>query len=186
MNTGENSLRSGLAWTSDGVLLCSSPVIASRRDAGWSSCSSGLVGAVGSEAGWPAWWALAIADGVGCRCLLLVDLQLPCPLDASVAMTEVTDASLSEVCIFILLLLGGARTNGRWRCCGERWFDSARFTVGGSHTQCIKYIHTSAFQNIHKCSLHWIWNMSQLYKQQYIISCHNNNKHNKFKQHTSK
>jgi hypothetical protein len=23
------------------------------------------------------------------------------------------------------------------------------------------YIHTSAFQNIHKCSLHWIWNMSQ-------------------------
>jgi hypothetical protein len=33
---------------------------------------------------------------------------------------DMADASMSEVRIFILLLLGSARTNGRWRCRGER------------------------------------------------------------------
>jgi hypothetical protein len=46
-------------------------------------------------------------------------------------VTDETDASVSDACIFILLQLGGALTNGRWRCHGERLFGIARFTVGG-------------------------------------------------------
>jgi hypothetical protein len=51
-------------------LPCSSPVIASRRDAGRSSCSSGLANVWGGEAGWLAWGALAELAAVR----LLVDL----------------------------------------------------------------------------------------------------------------
>jgi hypothetical protein len=50
MNIAENSLRSGPAWASDDV-LCSSSVIASRRDAGPSSRSSGLAGESPAAAG---------------------------------------------------------------------------------------------------------------------------------------
>jgi hypothetical protein len=49
--------------------------------------------------------------------LLLVDSLLQCSLDVNVA---VTDASVSDVCIFIHLSLGSARTNGHWSCHGER------------------------------------------------------------------
>jgi hypothetical protein len=42
MNTGENSLHSGLAWASDGVLPWSSPLIVSWHGARQSFCSSGL------------------------------------------------------------------------------------------------------------------------------------------------
>jgi hypothetical protein len=48
---------------------------------------------------------------------LLVDSLLRCSLDASIV---VTDASASDVRIFILLPLGGALTNGHWSCHGER------------------------------------------------------------------
>jgi hypothetical protein len=90
-------------------------VIASRLDAGQSSCHSGLAGASDSEASW-------LAGGPDERkrslselaaVLLLVDSLLRCSLDASVV---VTDASILEVCICIRLLLGGARTNGCWSC----------------------------------------------------------------------
>jgi hypothetical protein len=84
MNTSENSLYSRLAWASDGILPCSSLVIANQRDAGrsscssrlaqasdgvlpcsssvivskwdagWISCSGRLAGASGGKAGWPA------------------------------------------------------------------------------------------------------------------------------------
>jgi hypothetical protein len=47
---------------------------------------------------------------------LLLDLLLHCFLDASV----VTDATILDVCIFILLPLGGMLTNGCWRSSGER------------------------------------------------------------------
>jgi hypothetical protein len=50
---------------------------------------------------------------------LLVDSLLWCSLDAGIV---VTGASVPEVCIFILLSLGGALTNGRWSYRGERWF----------------------------------------------------------------
>jgi hypothetical protein len=100
MNTGKPSLHSRLAWASDGVLLWSNPVVASRL--------AGLMGAG------DCWWSR-----------LLLDLLLCCCHDASVVVTDVTDASMSEARIFILLLLGSARTNGRWRWCGERWFGSA-------------------------------------------------------------
>jgi hypothetical protein len=68
-----------------------------------------------SKAGWPdeCWQSLVESTAV----LLLVDSLLPCSLDASIV---VTDASVLEVHIFILLPLGGARTNERWSCCGER------------------------------------------------------------------
>jgi hypothetical protein len=49
--------------------------------------------------------------------LLLVDLLLQCSVDISIV---VTDDSVSEACIFILLSLGGTLTNGRWSWCGER------------------------------------------------------------------
>jgi hypothetical protein len=45
-----------------------------------------------------------------------------------------SDASMSDVRVFILLSLGGALTNGRRRCRGERWLGSALFTVGDSHS----------------------------------------------------
>jgi hypothetical protein len=102
------------------------------RPAGqWSSCHSGwpvLVTARPADllsAGdcWQSWVLV----------LLLVDPLLQCSHDVSVAMTDVTDASMLEARIFILLSLGGAWTNGHWSCHGERWLDSARFTVGGSH-----------------------------------------------------
>jgi hypothetical protein len=83
MNNGKNSLCSGLAWASDGndiivpekghlsdagrgcchsgltsasIILpsSSSSMLASWRDARWSSCSNGLAGASGGEASWPA------------------------------------------------------------------------------------------------------------------------------------
>jgi hypothetical protein len=38
---------------------------------------------------------------------------LQCSVDVTVAMTV---GSMLEVHIFILLFLGGAQTNGRWRC----------------------------------------------------------------------
>jgi hypothetical protein len=63
---------------------------------------------------------LMSAGEVGCRSLLLVDSQLRCSLDASVAVTDVTYASVSEARIFMLLSLGGARKNGRWKFRGER------------------------------------------------------------------
>jgi hypothetical protein len=48
--------------------------------------------------------------------LLLVDSLLPCSLDARVI---VTDDSVSDIRIFILLLLGDTLTNGHWSCHGE-------------------------------------------------------------------
>jgi hypothetical protein len=52
--------------------------------------------------------------------LLLEDLPLRCFLDASIVVTEVTDTNMSEAHISIFLLLGGAQTNGRWRCGCDR------------------------------------------------------------------
>jgi hypothetical protein len=91
-------------------------VIASRQDAGRGSCSSGLAGASGGEAGSPAKLlprlaGLMSAGGVGCRCLLRVDSQLGCSLDASVAVTDVSVTSVSEVRIFIFF-------SGR---CANQW-----------------------------------------------------------------
>jgi hypothetical protein len=94
-------------------------VLSSRQDARRSSCSSGVAGTGCGEApataGWPDkhWQSLAESAAV----LLLVDLLLQCCLDASVV---VTDASMLEVRMFLLVLLGGSRTNGRWSCHGER------------------------------------------------------------------
>jgi hypothetical protein len=48
--------------------------------------------------------------------LLLVDPLLRCSLDVSLA---VTDASVSDIRIFIHLSLHSTWTNGRWSCCGE-------------------------------------------------------------------
>jgi hypothetical protein len=80
-----------------------------------SSCRSGLAGASGGEAGWPdECWQLLVESAV---VLLLVDSLLQYSLDASVV---VTDASVPEDHIFILLSLGGALTKGHWRCHGER------------------------------------------------------------------
>jgi hypothetical protein len=47
---------------------------------------------------------------------LLVESLLRCSLDASMV---VTDASISDVYIFILLPLGSALTSGHWTACGE-------------------------------------------------------------------
>jgi hypothetical protein len=49
--------------------------------------------------------------------LLLVGPPLRCSLDLSVIMT---DASVREVRVFILLSLGGTLTNRPWSCRGER------------------------------------------------------------------
>jgi hypothetical protein len=62
------------------------------------SCSSKLAGASGGEASWPVKLlqrlaGLMSAGGVSCQCLLLVDSQLQCSLDLSVAVTDATDAS---------------------------------------------------------------------------------------------
>jgi hypothetical protein len=46
-----------------------------------------------------------------------LDSLLWCSLDVSIAVTV---ASMLDVCIFTLLSLGGARTNGHWSCRGER------------------------------------------------------------------
>jgi hypothetical protein len=72
-----------------------------------------------NSSGWLAWWALAIACGVGCRCVLLVllvDSQLRCSPYVSVA---VTDASVSEARICILFVWWRGN-QGRWSCRGER------------------------------------------------------------------
>jgi hypothetical protein len=96
-------------------------VLASRQDARQSFCSCRLAGASGGEApataGGPDehWQSLVESAAV----LLLVDSLLRCSLDASIVMTVVTDASVPEVRIFILMSLGGMRTNGRWSCCVE-------------------------------------------------------------------
>jgi hypothetical protein len=94
--------------------LRGSSLLASRRDAGRSSCNSGLAVLAARPACWPdeRWRSLAESAAV----LLLVDSLLRCSPDASIV---VTDASVSEVRIFILLSLGGARTNGCWSCHGE-------------------------------------------------------------------
>jgi hypothetical protein len=58
-------------------------------------------------------------EPAGCQAssvLLFVDSLLQCSLDAGVV---VTDASRPEVCLSILLSLGGALTNGYWNCHGE-------------------------------------------------------------------
>jgi hypothetical protein len=61
-----------------------------------------VVGASGGEVSWPGerWKLLAESAAV----LLLVVSLFPCSLDAVIV---VTDASVLEVCIFILLFLGG-------------------------------------------------------------------------------
>jgi hypothetical protein len=89
-------------------------VIANQQNAGRSSCSSGLAGTSGGEAGWPdECWRLQ-AESVAV--LLLVDPLLLCSFDTSVV---VTDASVWEVHLFIFLSLGGSLTNGCWSCRGE-------------------------------------------------------------------
>lgn len=45
--------------------------------------------------------------------LLVVDSLLRCSLDANVVVNDVTDGSVSEACICIVLSLGCVRTNGR-------------------------------------------------------------------------
>jgi hypothetical protein len=78
-------------------------------------------------ADWPdeRWQSLAELAVV----LLLVVLLLWCSLDAGIV---VTDASVSDIHIFILLPLDGALTNGCWSCHGEHRLGSACFTLGGS------------------------------------------------------
>jgi hypothetical protein len=115
-DAGWSSCSKRLAWANDSVRSCRSQMIVSWWDPGRRSCGNGLAGASSGDAGWLAklllaWWALAITGGINCRCLLLVDSQLQCSLNVSIA---VTDASMSEVCVFINLLLGGKLTNGRW------------------------------------------------------------------------
>jgi hypothetical protein len=68
-------------------------------------------------AGWPdeRWRLLAELAAVP----LLVDSLLWCSLDARVVVTDVTDASVSEAHIFILLSPGSAQTNGHWSCHGK-------------------------------------------------------------------
>jgi hypothetical protein len=51
---------------------------------------------------------------------LLLDSLLRSCLDASVVVTDVTDASVSEARIFIPLSLGGARIDEHWRYHGKR------------------------------------------------------------------
>jgi hypothetical protein len=105
-----------LAWASDGVLFYSSSVIASRRDAGRSTCSSGLAWASDGvlfcsgaacffaaarwlRAGWPEKLlprrAGLMSPDDRCRSRLRIDSLLRCCLDASVVVTDVTDPSLS-------------------------------------------------------------------------------------------
>jgi hypothetical protein len=64
--------------------------------------------------------------------LLLVDSLLWCSPDASLAVTH---ATMTEVCIFIVLLLVITRwpiTSECWSCCREHLLGSNCFTVGGS------------------------------------------------------
>jgi hypothetical protein len=60
--------------------------------------------------------------------VLLVDSQFRCSFDVSVA---VTDASVSEVDIFILLSLAGGLINGLWSCRGERLLHCGMLPKGG-------------------------------------------------------
>jgi hypothetical protein len=83
------------------------------------ACASDGGGIVDSETdGWldERWRSVAESAAV----LLLLDSLLWCSPVAIVVVTDVTDISVSEARLFIILSLDGERTNGRWSCRGER------------------------------------------------------------------
>jgi hypothetical protein len=109
-------------------------VIASRRDAGRSSCSSWLAGASGGQAGWPSKLMSRLAglsaDGVGCRCLLLVNSQLQClqcSLDVTIAATAVTDANVGGP-----RGVGAVVVNAGWVALASLWEAHTPSNVGQS------------------------------------------------------
>ena len=95
---------SGIPSANIGVLQFSSPVNASRR----SCCRSGVTGASGGEASWPAKFLPWLTGLISAAVLLLVDSMLRLSIDASVFVR-----------IFILLSLAGTRNNGLLSCHGE-------------------------------------------------------------------
>jgi hypothetical protein len=80
-----------------------------------------------------------VTSRVAAALLLLVELLLQWSLDANVAVTDVIAASMSEASIFILVLLGGAITNGHWSCYGDQWLGSACVAVQTTWLQAAVY-----------------------------------------------
>jgi hypothetical protein len=103
-------------------------------------------GETGCLAGWQAYGACtgrvgcgAVTSRVAAALLLLVESLPQWSLNASMVVSDVTDAGISEASIFILLLLGGALMNGYWSCYGDRWLGSACVTVQTASLQVVVY-----------------------------------------------